>query len=143
MPSATPISLTARERLRNHQAVTAKAVAAHSTALARLDAATTRRAAAVTRQDAIVAAANAEVTAAIAEAARVMGADAAAAVLDLSKAEFAAASKMHSDLDPGRRSLSKSTLHAGIPCWQGTGAETQRVRVSQDGPSVRSLHDSL
>lgn len=56
-------------------------------ALARLATATTRRTAVVAKQDALVAAAATEVATAVAEAARVMGADAAAAVLDLSKAE--------------------------------------------------------
>ena len=87
MTPTTPISLGARQRLRDHQATTAKAVAVHSAALARLDAAATRRAAVVAKQDALVAAATAEVTAAVAEAARIMGAEVAAAVLDLSKAE--------------------------------------------------------
>lgn len=87
MPSTTPISLVARERLRDHQATAAKAVAVHAAALARLDAATSRRAEIVARQDALVAAALAEVAGAGAEVARVMGIAIAAAVLDLSKAE--------------------------------------------------------
>lgn len=87
MPSSTPISLAARERLRNHQAATAKAVAVHAAALARLATATTRRAEVVAKQDALVAAAAAEVAAAVAEAARIMGTDVASAVLDLSKTE--------------------------------------------------------
>ena len=87
MPSATPISLAARERLREHHAAAAKAVAIHAAALARLDAATSRRAEIVARQDALVAAASAEVAGAVAEVARVMGIAIAAAVLDLSKAE--------------------------------------------------------
>lgn len=87
MPSATPISLAARERLRDHQAATAKVVAFHAAALARLDTATTRRAAVVAKQDALVAAAATEVDTAIAEAAKVMGIEVAAAVLNLSKSE--------------------------------------------------------
>lgn len=87
MPSTTPISLAARERLRDHQAAAAKVVAVHSAALTRLDAASSRRAEVVAKQDALVATAAAEVAAAVVEVARVMGADVAAAVLDLSKAE--------------------------------------------------------
>ena len=87
MPSTTPISLVARERLRDHQATAAKAVAVHSAALTRLDAATSRRAKVVAREDVLVAIAAAEVAAAVAEMARVMGAEVAAAILDLSKAE--------------------------------------------------------
>lgn len=71
MPLTTPISLAARERLREHQAATAKAVAAHTAALARLDAAVVRRNKAITQQDAFVA----------------------AAVLGLSKTEVSRASK--------------------------------------------------
>lgn len=87
MPSATPISLAARERLRGHQAAATKVVAVHAAALARLDAATSRRAEIVARQDALVADATTEVVRAVAEAARVMGMDVAAEVLGLSKAE--------------------------------------------------------
>lgn len=87
MPSTTPISLVARERLRDHQATAAKAVAVHSAALARLDAAASRRAGIVARQDALVADAATEVSAAVAGVAHVMGIEVAAAVLDLSKAE--------------------------------------------------------
>lgn len=93
MPSATPISLAARERLREHHAAAAKAVAVHAAALARLDAATSRRAEIVARQDALVADAVTEVAGAVAEAARIMGIDVAAAVLDLSKAEVRRRSK--------------------------------------------------
>ena len=87
MPSTTPVSLPARERLRDHQAAAAKVTAAHSAALARLDAATSRRAKVVAREDVLVATAAAKVAAAVAELARVMGAEVAAAILDLSKAE--------------------------------------------------------
>lgn len=93
MPSATPISLAARERLREHNAAAAKAVAAHAASLARLDAATSRRAEIVARQDALVADAVTEVAGAVAEAARVMGIDVAAAVLGLSNAEVRRRSK--------------------------------------------------
>ena len=94
MPSATPISLAARERLRKHHAAAAKVVAVHAVALARLDAATSRRAEIVARQDALVADATTEVVRAIAEAIRVMGMDVAAVVLDLSKEEVRRMSKV-------------------------------------------------
>jgi len=94
MPSATPISLAARERLREHHAAAAKAIAVHASALARLDAATSRRAETVARQDALVADATIEVARAVAEAASVMGMDVAAAVLGLSKAEVRRMSKV-------------------------------------------------
>jgi ABC-type methionine transport system permease subunit len=87
MSSASPISLAARERLRDHQAVTAKAVGGYAAALARLETAAFRRAEVVGRQDVLVAIAVAEVATAIVEAARVMGADVAATVLDLRKTE--------------------------------------------------------
>jgi len=87
MPSARPVSLAARERLRDHQAAAAKAVAAHSAASTRLDAATTRRNQIVAAQDAVVEVAAADVAAAVVAVARVLGADVAARVLQLSKAE--------------------------------------------------------
>ena len=87
MPSSSPISLAARERLREHQATTARSVAAYSAALARLTATIHRRAEVVATHDTLVAAATAKTEAAGAEVARLMGVDAAAAVLDLSKAE--------------------------------------------------------
>jgi malonyl CoA-acyl carrier protein transacylase len=67
--------------------VTAKAVGGHATALARLETACSRRAEVVARQDVLVAAAAAEVATAVVEAARVMGVDVAATVLDLRKTE--------------------------------------------------------
>jgi hypothetical protein len=87
MARTTPTSLAARERLRDHQAAAAKAVAVHWASLARLEAAVSRRAQALAEQDALVAAANAQVTAAVVAAAQVMGIDVVASVLDLSKAE--------------------------------------------------------
>jgi hypothetical protein len=87
MPSKAPVSLAARERLRDHQAATAKAVGAHSAALARLDAVRSRRAEGLAAQDCLVAAANAEGAAAVVTAAQVMGVDVAATLLDLTKAE--------------------------------------------------------
>ena len=93
MLRTTPVSLAARERLRNHQAAAAKAIAVYSASLSRLDAAISRRAKAVAGQDVLVAAANAEVAAAVVGAAQVMGADLTASVLDLSKAEVRRMSK--------------------------------------------------
>ena len=87
MPSKAPVSLAARERLRDHQATAAKAVGAHSAALTRLDAVMSRRAEVLGAQDCLVAAANAEVEAAVVTAAQVMGVDVAATLLDLTKAE--------------------------------------------------------
>jgi hypothetical protein len=87
MPSATRISLAARERLRDHHTAAAKTVAFHAAALGRLDAATSRRAEVLSRHDVLVADAASEVNRAVAEVARVMGVDAAAAVLGVSKAE--------------------------------------------------------
>jgi len=87
MPRTTPVTLAARERLRDHHAAAAKAVAAHSASLARLDAAISRRAEVVAGQDALVATASAELAAAVAAVAQVMGVDIAADVLGLSIAE--------------------------------------------------------
>lgn len=87
MPSSNPISLAARERLREHQATTARSVAAYSAALARLQAAVHRRTEVVAQHDALVAATTAEAEAAGAEVACLMGVDAAVTVLDLSKGE--------------------------------------------------------
>jgi hypothetical protein len=87
MPSKTPISLAARERLRDHQAASAKAVAAYSNAMDRLDIAMARRAKVLGAQDRLVAAANAEVVAAVIGLAEVVGVEIAAGLLDLSKAE--------------------------------------------------------
>jgi len=87
MPRTTPVTLAARERLRDHHAAAAKAVAAHSASLARLDAAISRRAEVVAGQDALVATASAELAAAVAAVAQVMGVDIAADVLGFSIAE--------------------------------------------------------
>jgi hypothetical protein len=94
LPRATPVSMAARERLRDHQTAAARAVAAHSASQTRLDAVIGRRAEVVAGQDALVAAANAEVAAAVVAVAQVMGADVAAAVLDLSKAEIGRMTKV-------------------------------------------------
>ena len=93
MTSKAPVSMAARERLRDHQAAAAKAVSAHSAALARFEAVTTRRAEVLVAQDGLVAAADAEVAAAVVTAAKVMGADVAATLLDVSKAEVRRAMK--------------------------------------------------
>jgi hypothetical protein len=87
MPRTTPVSLAARERLRDHQAAAVKAIAVYSASLSRLNTVISRQAKVVAEQDALVAAANAEVAAAVVAVAQVMGADVAASVLDLSKAE--------------------------------------------------------
>ena len=94
MPSVTPISLAARERLRERHAAAVKVVAVHAAAIARLCAATSRRAEVVARHDALVADAETEVARAVGEAARVMGIDVAAAVLGVSKAEVRRVSKV-------------------------------------------------
>jgi hypothetical protein len=87
MPPATPTSLAARQRLRDHQAAAAKAVAVHNSALGRLGAVISRRAEVVAAQDALVASANSEVAAAIVVVVQVMGVESAATVLDLPKSE--------------------------------------------------------
>jgi hypothetical protein len=87
MVLTTPVSLAARQRLRDHQAAAAKVVAAHSASLVRLEAAMSRQAQVMAEQDALVAAANAQVTAAVVAAVQVLGVEVAATVLDLTKAE--------------------------------------------------------
>jgi hypothetical protein len=87
MPFKAPVSLAARERLRDHHAAAAKAIGAHSAAVARLEAVTSRRAEVLAAQDCLVAAANAEVAAAVVRAAQVMGVDVAATLLDVGKRE--------------------------------------------------------
>lgn len=93
MTSKAPVSMQARERLRDHQAAAAKAVAAHSAARARLEAVIFRRAELLAAQDCLVAAACAEVAAALVTAANVMGVDVSATLLDVSKAEVHRARK--------------------------------------------------
>jgi hypothetical protein len=88
MARTTPVSLAARERLKDHQAAAAKAVAAYSASLVRFEVVVRRRAQVVAEQDTLVAGAKAQVTAAVVAAAQVLGADVAASVLDLSKAEI-------------------------------------------------------
>jgi len=85
--SSRPVSLAARERLRDHQAAAAKAVVTHAASTARLDAVLSRRAKVIERQDFLVEAATADLEAAIAAVARAMGVDIAAEVLGLNKAE--------------------------------------------------------
>jgi hypothetical protein len=79
--------LAARQRLRDHQAAAAKAVAVHSSVSSRLEAVIFRRAEVIAAQDALVAAANSELAEAVRVVVQVMGIETAAAVLDLSKAE--------------------------------------------------------
>ena len=55
MSTKAPVSLAARERLRDHQAAAAKAVGAHGAALARLEAVISRRAEVLAAQDLLVA----------------------------------------------------------------------------------------
>ena len=87
MPRTTPVSLEARERLRDHEAAAAKAIAVYSASLSRLDTVNSRRAKVAAEQDVLVASATAEVTAAVVAVVNVMGAEVAASILDLSKAE--------------------------------------------------------
>lgn len=87
MSPKAPVSLTARERLRDHQAAAAKAVRTHSSAVTRLEAVTSRRAEVVAAQDALVLAAQADVAASVVALAKVVGADTAATLLDITKAE--------------------------------------------------------
>jgi len=87
MASPRPVSLAARERLRDHQAAAAKAVASHAASAARRDSVVSRRGKVIERQDALVAAATAELEVAIAAVAQAMGVDVAAEVLGLKKAE--------------------------------------------------------
>jgi hypothetical protein len=93
MTSKAPVSMAARERLRDHQVAAANVVSAHSAALARLEAVTSRRAEVLVAQDGLVAAANAEVIAAVVTAAKVMGADVTATLLDVTKSEVRRAMK--------------------------------------------------
>jgi hypothetical protein len=87
MRSGGPVSLAARERLRDHQAAAAKVIATHSSAMARLDTLISRRAEVLAAQDALVDLAKAEVTTAVVAAAQLMGVQVAASLLDLSRAE--------------------------------------------------------
>lgn len=68
-------------------------MATHSAALARFEIVSARREKVVAQQDALVASRKAEVDAAVAKAARIMGIEVAAAVLNLSKSEVRRASK--------------------------------------------------
>ena len=87
MHPTKPGSLAARERLRDHQAVAAQAVAAYSAASVRLDTVISRRARVVADQDALVSASYGELAAAVVAVAHVIGSDIAADVLGLGKAE--------------------------------------------------------
>jgi hypothetical protein len=82
-----PVSLAARERLKDHQAVAAQAVAAYSVSLSKLEASRSRRAQAISDQDVHVAKATAENGAALLIVAQAVGADIAADVLGLTNAE--------------------------------------------------------
>jgi capsid protein len=85
--SSRPVSLGARDRLRDHHAAAAKAVATHAAATARLDAVLSRRAKVLASQDCLVDAAKADVEAAVAAVAGAMGVEVAADVLGLNRAE--------------------------------------------------------
>jgi hypothetical protein len=85
--SSRRVSLGARDRLRDHHAAAAKAVATHATATAHLDAVLSRRAKVIAKQDTLVDAAKVDVEAAVAAVARATGVDVAAEVLGLSRAE--------------------------------------------------------
>lgn len=87
MGHTSPVSQVARERLREHQAAAAKAVAAYSASISRLEVVIARRAEVLAEQDALVAAASTQVSAAVVVAAQVMGVEVAATLLDLSKTE--------------------------------------------------------
>ena len=83
MAPTTPVSLLARQRLREHQAAGVRALAIHSAALARLDTVITRRDKIVGDQDTLVAIANADVIAAVAAVVQIMGVTVAADILGL------------------------------------------------------------
>ena len=87
--SPRPVPLSARERLRDHQAAAAKAVASHAVSTARLHAVLSRSRQGDRRKAGRPSwkAATAEVEAAIAAVARAIGVDVAAEVLGLNKAE--------------------------------------------------------
>jgi hypothetical protein len=87
MAPTTPVSLAARQRLQVHQAAAAKAVAAHASALARLDTIISRRAKVIADQDTVIAAARSEVEAAVVTVVQVMGVANAAEILNLSAKE--------------------------------------------------------
>ncbi len=82
-----PVSASARQRAREHQRATTKAVASVEAAVARKEAAQTKRAEALARHDSLVAAAQADLSATIAGLSAVVGVDVAAGLLDMSKAE--------------------------------------------------------
>jgi hypothetical protein len=84
MAPTTPVSLLARQRLREHQAAGVKALANHSAALARLDAVISRRDKVVGDQDTLVATANADVITAVSAVVQIMGVTVAADILGLS-----------------------------------------------------------
>jgi ABC-type methionine transport system permease subunit len=73
--------------LRAHHAEAGKAIAAYGTRLARLDGAVARRAEVLAAQDQLVAAAQDELDGAVVEAAKALGVDVAAALLDLTVPE--------------------------------------------------------
>jgi hypothetical protein len=82
-----PVAGSARQRARDHQRATSKAVAAVEAAAGREEAVQTKRLEVITAQDALVAAAKADLASAVAGLVVVVGVDVAAELLDLPKAE--------------------------------------------------------
>ncbi|MDQ2729990.1 MAG: hypothetical protein M3Y91_19535 [Actinomycetota bacterium] len=82
-----PVSASARQRAREHQRATTKAVATVEAASGRQKAAQGKRAEVLAAQDGLVAAAQADLFAAIAGLSAVVGVEVAAGLLDLPKAE--------------------------------------------------------
>lgn len=92
MSTTHPVSAAARQRAREHQRATTKAVATVEAAAAREEAAQAKRGEVLASQDVLVAAAQADLSAAIAALSAVVGVDVAADLLDLPKAEVRRAS---------------------------------------------------
>jgi hypothetical protein len=87
MSKIHPVSSSARERARDHQRATIKAVAAVEAAAGRERVAKAKRAEVVAAQDKVVALAAAELASAVSGLSAVVGVEVAAELLDLSKAE--------------------------------------------------------
>ncbi len=93
MLQSRPVSLAARERLREHQGATSKAVAAYGVARTKLDAVVNRRIEVLRQQDALVAAAADRVREAILDVIRFVGLDSAAVIPGMPKSEIRRATK--------------------------------------------------
>lgn len=87
MSKIHPVSSSARQRARDHQRATSKAIAAVEAAAGREEAAKAKRAEVIAAQDAVVAAAQEDLASAVAGLSAVVGVDVAAELLDLPKAE--------------------------------------------------------